>query len=338
MTINIGINGYGRIGRNILRALYESELNEHKELKIVAINDVGDNSVSAHLTKYDSAHGKFNKEVTADSNFMYVDSDKINITSERDPSKIIWGKYGVDVVFECTGKFNSKEDTEIHIKNGAKKVIISAPGKNVDATIVCGVNEGILSKEHTIISNASCTTNCIAPVIKVLNDVIGVEHGLITTIHSFTNDQRLTDANHTDIRRARAATLSMIPTKTGAAKNVGLVIPELEGKLDGLAVRIPTVNVSVVDLVIRTKKNTSIDEINQILLNASKNEMKNIVAFNDIPLVSTDFNHNPASSIYDSNLTKVMDDRLVKVYVWYDNEWGFSNRMLDVTLALMNAK
>ena len=338
MTINIGINGYGRIGRNILRALYESELNDHKKLKIVAINDVGDNSVSAHLTKYDSAHGKFNKEVTADSNFMYVDSDKINITSERDPSKINWGKYGVDVVYECTGKFNSKEDTEIHIKNGAKKVIISAPGKNVDATIVCGVNEGILSKEHTIISNASCTTNCIAPVIKVLNDVIGVEHGLITTIHSFTNDQRLTDANHTDIRRARAATLSMIPTKTGAAKNVGLVIPELEGKLDGLAVRIPTVNVSVVDLVIRTKKNTSIDEINQILLNASKNEMKNIVAFNDIPLVSTDFNHNPASSIYDSNLTKVMDDRLVKVYVWYDNEWGFSNRMLDVTLALMNAK
>jgi glyceraldehyde 3-phosphate dehydrogenase len=338
MTIDIGINGYGRIGRNILRALYESELDIHKELKIVAINDVGDNSVSAHLTKYDSAHGKFNKEVTADSNFMYVDSDKINITSERDPSKINWGKYGVDVVFECTGKFNSKEDTEIHIKNGAKKVIISAPGKNVDATIVCGVNEGILSKEHTIISNASCTTNCIAPVIKVLNDVIGVEHGLITTIHSFTNDQRLTDANHTDIRRARAATLSMIPTKTGAAKNVGLVIPELEGKLDGLAVRIPTVNVSVVDLVIRTKKNTSIDEINQILFNASKNEMKNIVAFNDIPLVSTDFNHNPASSIYDSNLTKVMDDRLVKVYVWYDNEWGFSNRMLDVTLALMNAK
>ncbi|MAZ79129.1 MAG: type I glyceraldehyde-3-phosphate dehydrogenase [Gammaproteobacteria bacterium] len=338
MTINIGINGYGRIGRNILRALYESESDNHKELKIVAINDVGDNSVSAHLTKYDSAHGKFNKEVTADSNFMYVDNDKINITSERDPSKINWGKYNVDVVFECTGKFNSKEGTEIHIKNGAKKVIISAPGKNVDATIVCGVNEGILSKKHTIISNASCTTNCIAPVIKVLNDAIGVEHGLITTIHSFTNDQRLTDANHTDIRRARAATLSMIPTKTGAAKNVGLVIPELEGKLDGLAVRIPTVNVSVVDLVVRTKKNTSIDEVNKILLDASKNEMKDIVAFNEIPLVSTDFNHNPASSIYDSNLTKVMDDRLVKVYVWYDNEWGFSNRMLDVTLALMNAK
>ena len=338
MTINIGINGYGRIGRNILRALYESELDIHKELKIVAINDVGDNSVSAHLTKYDSAHGKFNKEVTADSNFMYVDSDKINITSERDPSKINWGKYNVDVVFECTGKFNSKEGTEIHIKNGAKKVIISAPGKNVDATIVCGVNEGILSKKHTIISNASCTTNCIAPIIKVLNDIIGVEHGLITTIHSFTNDQRLTDANHTDIRRARAATLSMIPTKTGAAKNVGLVIPELEGKLDGLAVRIPTVNVSVVDLVIRTKRNTSIEEVNQILLNASRNEMKNIVAFNDIPLVSTDFNHNPASSIYDSNLTKVMDNRLVKVYVWYDNEWGFSNRMLDATIALMKAK
>ena len=336
MTINIGINGYGRIGRNILRALYESK--HHTDIKIVAINDVGDNSVSAHLTKYDSAHGKFHKEVTADNNFMYVGDDKINITSERDPSKINWGKYNVDVVYECTGKFNSKEATEIHLKNGAKKVIISAPGKNVDATIVYGVNEKILSKDHNIISNASCTTNCIAPVIQILNNTVGVEHGLITTIHSFTNDQRLTDANHSDIRRARAATLSMIPTKTGAAKNVGLVIPELEGKLDGLAVRIPTVNVSVVDLVVRTKKNTSIEEINKILLDASKNEMKNIIAYNDIPLVSTDFNHNPASSIYDANLTKVMDDKLLKVYVWYDNEWGFSNRMLDVTLALMNAK
>jgi glyceraldehyde 3-phosphate dehydrogenase len=336
MTINIGINGYGRIGRNILRALYESK--HHTDIKIVAINDVGDNSVSAHLTKYDSAHGKFHKVVTADNNFMYVGDDKINITSERDPSKINWGKYNVDVVYECTGKFNSKEATEIHLKNGAKKVIISAPGKNVDATIVYGVNEKILSKDHNIISNASCTTNCIAPVIQILNNTVGVEHGLITTIHSFTNDQRLTDANHSDIRRARAATLSMIPTKTGAAKNVGLVIPELEGKLDGLAVRIPTVNVSVVDLVVRTKKNTSIEEINEILLDASKNEMKNIIAYNDIPLVSTDFNHNPASSIYDANLTKVMDDKLLKVYVWYDNEWGFSNRMLDVTLALMNAK
>ena len=336
MTINIGINGYGRIGRNILRALYESK--HHTDIKIVAINDVGDNSVSAHLTKYDSAHGKFHKEVTADNNFMYVGDDKINITSERDPSKINWGKYNVDVVYECTGKFNSKEATEIHLKNGAKKVIISAPGKNVDATIVYGVNEKILSKDHNIISNASCTTNCIAPVIQILNNTVGVEHGLITTIHSFTNDQRLTDANHSDIRRARAATLSMIPTKTGAAKNVGLVIPELEGKLDGLAVRIPTVNVSVVDLVVRTKKNTSIEEVNEILLDASKNEMKNIIAYNDIPLVSTDFNHNPASSIYDANLTKVMDDKLLKVYVWYDNEWGFSNRMLDVTLALMNAK
>ena len=336
MTINIGINGYGRIGRNILRALYESK--HHTDIKIVAINDVGDNSVSAHLTKYDSAHGKFHKEVTADNNFMYVGDDKINITSERDPSKINWGKYNVDVVFECTGKFNSKEATEIHLKNGAKKVIISAPGKNVDATIVYGVNEKILSKDHNIISNASCTTNCIAPIIQILNNTVGVEHGLITTIHSFTNDQRLTDANHSDIRRARAATLSMIPTKTGAAKNVGLVIPELEGKLDGLAVRIPTVNVSVVDLVVRTKKNTSINEVNEILLDASKNEMKNIIAYNDIPLVSTDFNHNPASSIYDANLTKVMDGKLLKVYVWYDNEWGFSNRMLDVTLALMNAK
>ena len=336
MTINIGINGYGRIGRNILRALYESKY--HNDLKIVAINDVGDNSVSAHLTMYDSAHGKFNKVVKADEDFMYVDNDKISITSERDPSKIIWSKYNVDVVYECTGKFNSKEETEIHLKNGAKKVIISAPGKNVDATVVFGVNENILSKKHSIISNASCTTNCIAPVIKVLNDKIGVDHGLITTIHSFTNDQRLTDANHKDIRRARAATMSMIPTKTGAAKNVGLVIPELQGKLDGHAVRIPTVNVSVVDLVVRTKKSTSIEEVNTVLLNASQNEMKDVIEFNDIPLVSTDFNHNPASSIYDSNLTKVMSEKLLKVYVWYDNEWGFSNRMLDVTLALMNAK
>ena len=316
--------------------MYESKY--HNDLKIVAINDVGDNSVSAHLTMYDSAHGKFNKKVKADDNFMYVDNDKINITSERDPSKIEWSKYNVDVVYECTGKFNSKEETEIHLKNGAKKVIISAPGKNVDATVVFGVNENILSKEHSIISNASCTTNCIAPVIKVLNDKIGVDHGLITTIHSFTNDQRLTDANHKDIRRARAATMSMIPTKTGAAKNVGLVIPELQGKLDGHAVRIPTVNVSVVDLVVRTKKSTSVEEVNAVLLNASQNEMKHIIEFNDIPLVSTDFNHNPASSIYDSNLTKVMSDKLLKVYVWYDNEWGFSNRMLDVTLALMNAK
>ena len=336
MAINIGINGYGRIGRNILRALYESK--EHNDLKIVAINDVGDNSVSAHLTMYDSAHGKFNRNVRADNNFMYVDDDKINITSERDPGKINWAKYDVDVVYECTGKFNSKEETEIHLKNGAKKVIISAPGKNVDATVVYGVNENILSKDHIIISNASCTTNCIAPVIKVLNDNIGIEHGLITTIHSFTNDQRLTDANHKDIRRARAATMSMIPTKTGAAKNVGLVIPELKGKLDGLAVRIPTVNVSVVDLVVRTKKNITVEEVNNILLNASQNQMRKIIEFNDIPLVSTDFNHNPASSIYDSNLTKVIDGKLLKVYVWYDNEWGFSNRMLDITLALMNAK
>ena len=336
MTINIGINGYGRIGRNILRALYESK--DHNDLKIVAINDVGDNSVSAHLTKYDSAHGKFNRDVRADNNFMYVDDDKINITSERDPSKIDWSKYNVDVVYECTGKFNSKEETEIHLKNGAKKVIISAPGKNVDATVVYGVNEDILSKDHIIISNASCTTNCIAPVIKVLNDKIGIEHGLITTIHSFTNDQRLTDANHKDIRRARAATMSMILQKLVQQENVGLVIPELEGKLDGLAVRIPTVNVSVVDLVVRTKKNTTVEEVNKILFEASQKKMKKIIEFNDIPLVSTDFNHNPASSIYDSNLTKVMDDKLLKVYVWYDNEWGFSNRMLDITLALMNAK
>ena len=335
MTIKIGINGMGRIGRMVIRTIIESKNND---ILIKHINNRSNLETTCSLLKYDSIHGKFNADINFDEKHLTINKNKISFSQESALENIDWKKYDVDYVLECTGKFNSKEETLIHIKNGAKKVIISAPGENVDATIVYGVNENILSKEHQIISNASCTTNCIAPVIKVLNNNIGIEHGLITTIHSFTNDQRLTDANHKDIRRARAATQSMIPTKTGAAKNVGLVIPELQGKLDGHAVRIPTVNVSVVDLVIRTKKETSISEINEIILNASKNEMKGIIEFNDIPLVSTDFNHNPASSIYDSNLTKVMEKKLVKVYVWYDNEWGFSNRMLDATLALMNAK
>ena len=318
----------------ILRSIYEG----NKKIEIVHINNRTNSETCSTLLKYDSIHGKFKADISYDENNLIVNKNKISFGQETDLNKIDWKKYGVDYVFECTGKFNSKEDTKVHLKNGAKKVLISAPAKNVDATIVMGVNEEILSKDHKIISNASCTTNCIAPVIKILHDNIGIEHGLITTIHSFTNDQRLTDANHKDFRRARAATQSMIPTKTGAAKNVGLVIPELEGKLDGLAIRIPTVNVSVVDLVIRTKKDTTIDEINNIILKASQNDMKNIIAYNDVPLVSVDFGHNPASAIYDCNLSKVMDKRLAKLYVWYDNEWGFSNRMLDAAVAFMNVK
>jgi len=334
MKIKIGINGMGRIGRMILRSIFEG----NKNIEIKHINNRTNSETCSTLLKYDSIHGKFKADISYDENNLIVNKNKISFGQETDLNKINWKKYGVDYVFECTGKFNSKEDTKVHLKNGAKKVLISAPAKNVDATIVMGVNEEILSKDHTIISNASCTTNCIAPVIKILHDNIGIEHGLITTIHSFTNDQRLTDANHKDIRRARAATQSMIPTKTGAAKNVGLVIPELEGKLDGLAMRIPTVNVSVVDLVVRTKKDTTIDEINNIILKASQNDMKNIIAYNDVPLVSVDFGHNPASAIYDCNLSKVMDKRLAKLYVWYDNEWGFSNRMLDAAVAFMNVK
>ena len=337
MAIKIGINGYGRIGRNILRALFES--NRTDEIEIVAINDLGDAKTNAHLTQYDSAHGKFPGIVSVDGEFMIVNGKKIKVLSERDPSKLPWGDLGVDVVHESTGLFTSKARASAHLKGGAKKVIISAPGgDDVDATIVYGVNHDILRSDHTVISNASCTTNCLAPLVKVLHEQIGVLRGVMTTIHAYTNDQVLTDVYHSDLRRARSATMSMIPTKTGAASAVGLVLPELNGKLDGYAVRVPTINVSMVDLSFQAARETSVKEINALMFDAANGNLKGILAYNDAPLVSVDFNHDPASSTYDASLTKVIDGTLVKVIAWYDNEWGFSNRMLDTTIALMNAK
>jgi glyceraldehyde 3-phosphate dehydrogenase len=337
MPIKVAINGYGRIGRNIVRALYESD--RTNEIQIVAINDLGDSNTNAHLTQYDSVHGKFPFEVTVDGDFIVINGDKIRVFSERDPSKLPWADLGIDVVHECTGFFTSKAKASAHITAGAKKVIISAPGgDDVDGTIVFGVNHNTLKASDTVISNASCTTNCLAPIVKPLNDAIGIVSGLMTTIHSYTNDQVLTDVYHSDLRRARSATQSMIPTKTGAAAAVGLVLPELAGKLDGFAMRVPTINVSVVDLTFQAARDTSKAEIDQILTAASKGALKGILDINDRPLVSIDFNHNPASSIYESPLTKVLGGRLVKVLSWYDNEWGFSNRMLDTTIAFVNAK
>jgi glyceraldehyde 3-phosphate dehydrogenase len=336
MTIKVAINGYGRIGRNILRAHYEG--GKKHDIQIVAINDLGDAKINAHLTQYDTAHGKFPGTVSVDGDSIIVNGDRIKVIAERNPANIKWGEMGVDVVLECTGFFTTKADAGKHLAGGAKKVIISAPGgKDVDATIVYGVNHNVLKAEHTVISNASCTTNCLAPLVKPLNDTIGVETGLMTTIHAYTNDQRLTDVYHEDIRRARSATMSMIPAKTGAAAAVGLVLPELNGKLDGYAMRVPTINVSIVDLSFIAKRDTSVDEINSILRAAADGPLKGILDYVDAPLVSVDFNHNPASSNYDSSLTKV-SGRLVKVSSWYDNEWGFSNRMLDTTVALMSAK
>ena len=337
MPIKVAINGYGRIGRNIVRALYES--GRTNEIQIVAINDLGDSNTNAHLTQYDSVHGKFPFEVTVDGDYIVINGDRIRVFSERDPSKLPWADLGIDVVHECTGFFTSKAKASAHITAGAKKVIISAPGGNdVDGTIVFGVNHNTLKASDTVISNASCTTNCLAPIVKPLHDAIGVESGLMTTIHSYTNDQVLTDVYHSDLRRARSATQSMIPTKTGAAAAVGLVLPELAGKLDGFAMRVPTINVSVVDLTFQAARDTSKAEIDEILTAASKGALKGILDINERPLVSIDFNHNPASSIYESPLTKVLGGRLVKVLSWYDNEWGFSNRMLDTTIAFVNAK
>jgi glyceraldehyde 3-phosphate dehydrogenase len=336
MTIKVAINGYGRIGRNILRAHYEGS--KKHDIQIVAINDLGDAKINAHLTQYDTAHGKFPGTVTVDGDNIVVNGDKIKVIAERNPANIKWGEMGVDVVLECTGFFTTKADAGKHLAGGAKKVIISAPGgKDVDATIVYGVNHGVLKASDTVISNASCTTNCLAPLVKPLNDTIGVETGLMTTIHAYTNDQKLTDVYHEDVRRARSATMSMIPTKTGAAAAVGLVLPELNGKLDGYAMRVPTINVSIVDLSFIAKRETSVDEVNSILKAAANGALKGILDYSDAPLVSVDFNHNPASSTYDSTLTKV-SGKLVKVSSWYDNEWGFSNRMLDTTVALMAAK
>jgi len=336
MTIKVAINGYGRIGRNILRAHYEG--GKKHDLQIVAINDLGDTKINAHLTKYDTAHGKFPGTVAIDGDSLVVNGDRIKVLSNRDPAQLPWKDLGVDVVHECTGFFTSKEKATAHLKAGARKVIISAPGgKDVDGTIVYGVNHGTLKAVHTVISNASCTTNCLAPLVKPLHEKIGLVSGLMTTIHAYTNDQVLTDVYHEDLRRARAAAHNMIPTKTGAAAAVGLVLPELNGKLDGYAVRVPTINVSIVDLSFIAARDTSVDEINAIMKAAADGELKGILGYNADPLVSSDFNHDPRSSIFEATLTKVAG-RLVKVSSWYDNEWGFSNRMLDTTVALMAAK
>ncbi|HSX62424.1 MAG TPA: type I glyceraldehyde-3-phosphate dehydrogenase [Tahibacter sp.] len=337
MAVKVAINGYGRIGRNVLRALYEAGRNQ--EIQIVAINDLGDAETNAHLTRYDTAHGKFPFDVNVDGGELVVKGDRIKVFAERDPAKLPWGAHGVDVVLECTGLFTSKAKAGAHLAGGAKKVIISAPGGNdVDGTFVYGVNHDQLKASHEVISNASCTTNCLAPLAKVLHEKIGIEHGLMTTIHAYTNDQVLTDVYHSDLRRARSATQSQIPTKTGAAAAVGLVLPELNGKLDGFAMRVPTINVSVVDLSFVAKRATTNAEIDQVIKEASEGALKGILGFNKAPLVSVDFNHDARSSVYDATLTKVMGGTLVKVCSWYDNEWGFSNRMLDMTLALMAAK
>jgi glyceraldehyde 3-phosphate dehydrogenase len=336
MTIRVAINGYGRIGRNILRAHYEG--GKKNDIQIVAINDLGNAQSNAHLTRYDTVHGKFPGTVEVDGDFMTVNGDKIKVFAQRNPAEIPWGELNVDVVLECTGFFTTKEKASAHLKGGAKKVIISAPGgKDVDATIVFGVNQKVLKASDTVISNASCTTNCLAPLVKPLHDKIGVVNGLMTTVHSYTNDQVLTDVMHEDLRRARSATQSMIPTKTGAAAAVGLVLPELNGKLDGFAIRVPTINVSIVDLSFIAARDTTVDEVNAIMKEAAAGPLKGILTYQTEQLVSVDFNHNPASSNFDATLTKV-SGRLVKVSSWYDNEWGFSNRMLDTTVALMSAK
>ena len=337
MSVKVAINGYGRIGRNVLRALYEAK--RTGEITIVAINDLGDAKTNAHLTRHDTAHGKFPGTIAVDGDYMVVNGDRIRVLAKRSPAELPWGELGVDVVLECTGLFTTKEKASAHLQAGAKKVIISAPGgKDVDATIVYGVNHQSLKASHTVISNASCTTNCLAPLVKPLHDKLGLVQGLMTTIHAYTNDQVLTDVYHEDLRRARSATMSMIPTKTGAAAAVGLVLPELNGKLDGFAMRVPTINVSIVDLTFTAARSTTVDEVNGILKAASEGELKGILGYNTEPLVSVDFNHDPRSSIFDSTQTRVGGGTLVKVLSWYDNEWGFSNRMLDTTLALMKAK
>jgi glyceraldehyde 3-phosphate dehydrogenase len=333
MAVKVGINGYGRIGRNILRALYES--GRQNELQIVGINDLCDAQANAHLTRYDTAHGKFPGKVSVEGDSMIVNGDRIKVSAHRDPAQIPWGVLGAEYVLECTGFFTTKADAGKHIAGGAKKVVISAPGgKDVDATVVYGVNHNVLKSTHSVISNASCTTNCLAPLAKVLNDGIGIQSGLMTTIHAYTNDQRLTDVYHEDIRRARSATMSMIPTKTGAAAAVGLVLPELKGKFDGFAIRVPTINVSLVDLTFTPKRATSIEEINNLVKAAANGPLKGILAYTDAPLVSIDYNHDPASSTYDATMTRLIEGNLVKVCSWYDNEWGFSNRMGDTAVAM----
>ena len=328
----IAINGFGRIGRNVMRACYE--LGKREQIEIVAINDLGDANINAHLLKYDTAHGQFAADVSIDGDHMVVNGDKIKVLSERDPAKLPWSDLSVDVVLECTGFFTARDAASAHLDAGAKKVLLSAPGKDVDATVVYGVNHDVVKATDTIVSNASCTTNCLAPIVKAIHDEIGITKGLANTVHAYTNDQRLTDVYHTDLRRARAAGYSMIPSKTGAAAAIGLVIPELAGKLDGLSVRVPTINVSLLDLTFTAARETSVEEVNKILTKAAA-KMNGVLTINELPLVSIDFNHNPSSSIADITQTKVEGD-LVKILAWYDNEWGFSNRMLDNVLNLMS--
>jgi glyceraldehyde 3-phosphate dehydrogenase len=332
MTIKVAINGFGRIGRMVLRAHYEGK--KKHDLQFVALNDLGDAQTNAHLLKYDTAHGPFPASVRVDGDSIVVNNDRIRVVAERDPAKLPWRNLGVDIVLECTGLFTSKAKAGAHLQAGAKRVVISAPGeKDVDRTVVYGVNHKTLKDSDTVISNASCTTNCLAPLVKAIDDRIGVASGLMNTIHSFTNDQVLTDVFHKDLRRARSATHNMIPTKTGAAAAVGLVLPHLNGKLDGYSIRVPTINVSIVDLTFVAKKPTTVEEVNRAVKQACDSDLKGILEYSTEPLVSSDFNHNPASSIFDSTLTRVCDGTLVKVSSWYDNEWGFSNRMLDVAAA-----
>ena len=332
MAINIAINGYGRIGRNVLRALYES--GQHRDIKLVAVNNRADLDTAVHLTRYDTTHGRFNTDVRADGDFLLVNDERIRFLRGEEPSALPWEELNIDVLLECTGKFNSRDKAQRHIDAGARKVLLSAPGDDVDATVVYGVNHTALQPRHTIVSNASCTTNCLAPMVKVLCDNIGIEHGLLTTVHSYTNDQVLIDTSHKDLRRARSATSSIVPTKTGAAQAVGLVLPQLAGKLHGHALRVPTINVSLVDLTLTASHATSKEEIDAAMRAAAGGELKGILEVNDRPLVSVDFNHSTASSVYDSTLTQVMEGTLVKVSSWYDNEWAYSHRMLDMARVL----
>ena len=337
MSIRVAINGYGRIGRNILRAHYEG--GKKHDLQFVAINDLGNAQTNAHLTRYDTTHGKFPGTVAVEGDAMVVNGDRIQVCAKRNPAELPWKDLKIDVVLECTGLFTSKEKASAHLKAGAKKVVISAPGeKDVDRTIVVGVNDNTLKASDTVISNGSCTTNCLAPLVKAVDDRIGVVSGLMTTVHAYTNDQVLIDVFHKDLRRARSATHNMIPASSGAAAAIGLVLPHLNGKLDGFAFRVPTINVSIVDLTFLAKKPTTVDEVNDAAKQASQTDLKGILEYNSEPLVSSDFNHNVASSVFDATLTRVSNGTLVKVSSWYDNEWGFSNRMLDATVALMNAK
>ncbi len=336
MSARIAINGYGRIGRCVLRALYEGS--HRGAMRIVAINDLGDTNTNAHLTRYDTAHGRFGPGVAVDGDTLVVDGDHIRVLAERSPGQLPWAELGVDAVLECTGLFRTRNKAQAHLEAGARRVVISAPaGKDVDATVVYGVNHDALRAHHTLVSNASCTTNCLAPLAKVLHESVGIEQGVMNTVHSYTNDQALTDVYHKDLRRARSATQSMIPTKTGAAAAVGLVLPELDGRLDGFSVRVPTINVSLVDLTFRASRATTVEEIDAAMQAAANGALRGVLAVNDEPLVSIDFNHCPYSSVYDSGMTKVLGGDLVKVCSWYDNEWGFANRMLDTTLALLNA-